>query len=148
MGPSNWQAFWILAKKDFSLLLRDRRAAFMLIIMPLIFILVLGMALGESFGQKPDDRLRITLVDEDRGFIDVAAAQGEAASLIRGIPLPNACPDATLLGTLAFARILEEAQFPFEPWSIVVLRDLAETAEIRVELLPDLQTAQKLSAES
>src|SRR5205823_2688830 len=27
-----------------------------------------GVALGESFGQKPDDSLRITVVDEDEGL--------------------------------------------------------------------------------
>jgi ABC-type multidrug transport system permease subunit len=36
--------------------------------MPLLFILVLGVALGESFGQKPDERLRISMVDEDEGL--------------------------------------------------------------------------------
>src|SRR5262245_56053209 len=59
---------WILAKKDLRVLLRDRRAMVILLAMPLIFILVLGLSLGEGFGQKPDDRLRVSIVDEDRGF--------------------------------------------------------------------------------
>src|SRR5579871_713953 len=59
---------WILAKKDLRVLLRDTRAAIILMVMPVVFILVLGLALGESFGQKPDDRLRITLVNEDKGL--------------------------------------------------------------------------------
>src|SRR5262249_44571003 len=33
----------------------------------ILFILVLGLLLGESFGQKPDDTLRVSLVDLDRG---------------------------------------------------------------------------------
>ena len=61
---------WIVAKKDLRLLLRDTRAAIILMAMPVVFILVLGMALGESFGQKPDDRLRISIVDEDAGLPD------------------------------------------------------------------------------
>jgi ABC-type multidrug transport system permease subunit len=61
---------WILAKKDLRLLLRDRRAMVILLAMPIIFILVLGLSLGEGFGQKPDDRLRVSLVDEDRGPAD------------------------------------------------------------------------------
>lgn len=141
-------AFWTLTKKDFLLLLRDRRAAILLLVMPLIFILILGVALGESFGQKPDDRLRITLVDDDKGFVDVEAARREACALLRCAPLPVLCPDAWLLGTLSLARIIEEAQFPFEPWSKVVVRDLAETAEIRVEVIPDQETAQRLCATS
>ena len=59
---------WTLAKKDLRLLLRDRRAVVILLAMPFIFILVLGLSLGEGFGQKPDDRLRISLVDLDRGI--------------------------------------------------------------------------------
>jgi ABC-type Na+ efflux pump permease subunit len=59
---------WTLAIKDLRLLARDTRAAVILFAMPLVFILVLGMALGESFGQKPDDRLRICFVNVDAGL--------------------------------------------------------------------------------
>jgi ABC-type Na+ efflux pump permease subunit len=61
---------WTVAKKDLRVLLRDTRAAIILLAMPVVFILVLGLALGESFGQKPDDRLRISIVDEDAGLSD------------------------------------------------------------------------------
>ncbi len=54
-----------LARKDFRMLLRDPRAVVVLLVMPLIFIVVLGISLGEGFGQKPDDRLRISIVDMD-----------------------------------------------------------------------------------
>jgi ABC-type multidrug transport system permease subunit len=60
-------AVWALIKKELRLLLRDRVAAVLLVGMPLLFILVLGLLLGEGFGQKPDDTLRVTLVDLDRG---------------------------------------------------------------------------------
>jgi ABC-type multidrug transport system permease subunit len=58
---------WTLARKELRLLLRDRLAAGLLVGMPLLFILVLGLLLGEGFGQKPDDTLRISIVDADRG---------------------------------------------------------------------------------
>jgi ABC-type Na+ efflux pump permease subunit len=58
---------WIIGKKELRLLLRDRRAALLLIAMPLLFILILGLLLGESFGQKPDDRTRVSIVDLDQG---------------------------------------------------------------------------------
>src|SRR5262245_55190847 len=61
------RAIWVLAKKELRLLLRDRMAAGLLVGMPLLFILVLGLLLGESFGQKADDTLRISLVDLDQG---------------------------------------------------------------------------------
>src|SRR5437763_7489244 len=68
-------AILTLALKDLRLIARDTRAAVILLAMPLLFILVLGLSLGEGFGQKPDDRLRISVVDEDRGFSDPRMAQ-------------------------------------------------------------------------
>src|SRR5436190_1648513 len=98
---------WTLAFKDLRLLARDRRSVVILLAMPVVVILVLGMALGETFGQKPDDRLRVSVVVEDRG-------------------LPaNSGP------------------FPGESWANVVLRDLNQTAGIRVEPL-DRPTAERL----
>lgn len=61
------KAVLTLALKDLRLIARDTRAAIILLAMPLVFILVLGLALGEGFGQKPDDRLRVSIVDEDAG---------------------------------------------------------------------------------
>src|SRR5213592_3362545 len=100
---------WTLAKKDLRLLLRDRRAVVILLAMPFIFILVLGLSLGEGFGQKPDDRLRISLVDLDEGIRD-----------------PN---------------IAKIAPHGAEAWSKVVQQDLAQTAGIRVEIIPTLEEA-------
>src|SRR5438105_2099510 len=57
-----------LAIKDLRLLARDTRAAVILLAMPIVFILVLGLALGESFGQRPDNRLRVYLVILDEGL--------------------------------------------------------------------------------
>ncbi len=57
-----------LAMKDLRLLLRDPRAAVILLLMPVVLILVLGLSLGEGFGEKPDDRLRISVVNLDRGL--------------------------------------------------------------------------------
>src|SRR5438874_11057656 len=56
---------WTLARKDLRALIRDPKAAIILLVMPLVFILVLGVSLGEGFGQKPDDRLRVSIVDLD-----------------------------------------------------------------------------------
>jgi ABC-type Na+ efflux pump permease subunit len=57
-----------LAFKDLRLLLRDVRSAVILLVTPLLLILVLGLSLGEGFGEKPDDRLRISIVNFDRGL--------------------------------------------------------------------------------
>jgi linearmycin/streptolysin S transport system permease protein len=59
---------WALAKKEMRLLLRDRMAVLVLLGMPLVFILLWGLLLGENFGQKTaDEKLRVFLVDQDRG---------------------------------------------------------------------------------
>ena len=50
---------WTIAKKETRLLLRDPRAGFILLAMPFLFIFVLGLSLGEGFGQKPDERISI-----------------------------------------------------------------------------------------
>src|SRR5262245_8898053 len=59
-----------LALKDLRLLLRDPRSAVILLLMPVVLVFVLGLALGESFGQKPAARLRISIVNRDRGLPD------------------------------------------------------------------------------
>src|SRR5579871_4311073 len=102
---------WTLAKKELRLLLRDRRAMIILLIMPLIFILVLGLSLGEGFGQKPDDRLRISIVDLDRGF---SSPEGRKMA-----------PPGT------------------DKWSQVVMLDLAQTAGIRLEIIPTREEAEQ-----
>ncbi len=57
-----------LAAKDLRLLLRDPRSAVILLVTPLLLIFVLYFALGEGFGEKPDERLRISIVNLDKGL--------------------------------------------------------------------------------
>ena len=57
-----------LAAKDFRLLRRDYRSAVILLATPLIFVAVLSVVVGEGFGQKPDDRLRVSVVNKDDGL--------------------------------------------------------------------------------
>src|SRR5262249_23151032 len=126
-------------------LLRDPRAAVILLGMPLIFILILGLALGEGFGQKPDDRLRVTLVDLDQGYTDPQSAAREAAAWQAGAA-PAICGgiDPHFLSAICLANANNLSQFPREPWSHVVRRDLEETASIRVEVLTSREEAEDL----
>jgi linearmycin/streptolysin S transport system permease protein len=57
-----------VAAKDFRLLRRDYRSAIILLATPLIFVAVLSVVVGEGFGQKPDDRLRVSVVNLDAGL--------------------------------------------------------------------------------
>ncbi len=56
---------WTLIKKDLRQTIRDRRALVVLLLMPLLLIFVLAISLGEGY-----ERLRITIVDLDQGYID------------------------------------------------------------------------------
>src|SRR5262245_6591484 len=123
-----------LAAKDLRLLLRDRRALVILLAMPFIFILVLGLSLGEGFGRKPDDRLRVSLVNLDQG--DRLARLREAGAAVTAPLNP--------LGGSALASLNRIQAPPAEPWAKVVQRDLEDTGGIRVELVPDEATARRL----
>ncbi|CAN5343924.1 hypothetical protein BH11PLA2_BH11PLA2_36540 [soil metagenome] len=101
-------AILTIAGKDLRLLLRDSRSAVILLVMPLVLILVLGLSLGEGFGRKPDDRIRISIVNADAG-------------------LPA-----------------DAGSFPTQPWSHIVLDDLADTADIRVEMIGSREEAEAL----
>ncbi len=64
---------WTLARKEIRLLVRDRLAALILLGLPLLFVLILGMLLGDSFGQK--ERLRIAVVNLDDGPCSIAGKE-------------------------------------------------------------------------
>ncbi len=129
---------WTLAKKELRLLLRDPRAAVLLLGMPLLFILILGLLLGEGFGQNPDKRLRVSVVDLDQGYGVEEAVACLAATPGLG-PLPA-------LGLVAGNRL---GRFPDgQKWSEVVIKDLQETGDIQVQPLPDRATAERLVHDS
>ena len=91
-------AIWTLALKDLRLLVRDPRAAIILFAMPLLIIFVLGISLGEGFGQKPDDNLRVALLNLDEG----------------------------------------------QTWSAIVLKDLGQTARIKIDFIDSYDQAKDL----
>lgn len=103
-------AVWALARKELLLLARDRLAAGVLLVMPLVFVAVLGLILGENFGQKADDALRVSILNLDTGTCDE----------------------------------MRDEEGNKQSWAHWVIKDLEETPGIRLELLPDLETAQAL----
>jgi ABC-type multidrug transport system permease subunit len=132
-------AIWSLAKKEFRLLLRDWRAALILVAMPLLFILVLGLLLGEGFGQKPDDRIRVLMVDRDqqpdffchRGQIAavLASAPGGPLQVVPALGVPPGEPWPGLV--------------PGRTWTEEVRDDLKESG-IRVDLVAGEEEGQRL----
>ncbi len=141
---------WTLARKDLRLLVRDARALVILLIMPLIFILVLGLSLGEGFGQKAEDRLRVSVLNLDEGlprYFERAtmARDGLAWLTASWGQLPGAGPiGVPLLSAAALSQANHPAWFPHVPWSELVLRDLSETADIKIELIASRAEAERL----
>src|ERR1700752_1310615 len=109
---------WTLGRKDLRLLVRDARALVILLVMPLVFILVLGVSLGEGFGQKPEDRLRVSVLNLDEGlprYFERPAMVREGMAwltITRGLP-----PGPPVLAAAALARANHPGWFPHEPWS-------------------------------
>lgn len=136
-----------LAKKEFKLLMRDRLSAGILLGMPLLFILLLGLLLGEGFGQKPDDRLRIALVNLDQGLEGLSPGLG-TPSTVAGITAMMSGASPWMTASALKADPYFEIPFPHRPWAEVVIQDLRETSEIRVEIIPTLEEAQRLISES
>src|SRR5437588_9029626 len=139
-------AIWTIARKEARLLLRDPRAGIILIAMPFIFILVLGLSLGEGFGKKPDDTLHISVVDLDVGYTEPAAAVREATAGLawppQAGPAQSAIPPTALSAvTLTVAQRL--TRFPQQTWAREVQRDLSES-NIKVEVITTVEEAQKL----
>lgn len=129
--------FLTIAVKDLRLLLRDPRSAVILIVMPLVLILVLGLALGEAFGRKPDDQLQLTVVDEDRGLSTDYAAYPSVWTT------PKKGPVGAVVGGPAALPVRK----PYPPtgrWADVVLNDLKNTGDIKIERVATREEAEQL----
>jgi ABC-type multidrug transport system permease subunit len=141
---------WTLARKDLRLLVRDARALIILLIMPLVFILVLGVSLGEGFGQKAEDRLRVSVLNLDAGlpgYFEKPAMLAEGLAWLSATPAlaPGSGPGPQqFLGAGALAHANHPAWFPHGPWSKLVLRDLSETADIKIEMISSRAEAERL----
>ncbi|HZZ81275.1 MAG TPA: ABC transporter permease [Gemmataceae bacterium] len=135
---------WTLAKKDLRLLARDARAMIILLAMPLIFILVLGVSLGDNFGQKPAAGLRVSVVDEDEGvprFFDRPAIIRDGMGGLATMPSTAGGMTQALAGcSLAWAN--HATWFPHEKWSKLLIHDLNEAAGIQVEFVTRAEAEQ------
>src|SRR5258708_29358871 len=135
---------WTLAKKELRLLARDRLGFTILFVMPLVFVMILGLLTGEGFGQKPDTRLRISLLDLDRGFPDNPAVR-EAMTWL-ALPPTGSGLALPALTSWAVARQMATRQMP-DSWAKVVQRDLELTEGIRIEIIHSREEAEELTSE-
>jgi ABC-2 type transport system permease protein len=75
---------WRIIQKDLILLLRDRRALSTLLLMPLVFIAILGLSAGQVFGRSDrDDLIGIAVADLDGGELarDLVAALAQRGGI-------------------------------------------------------------------
>jgi ABC-type multidrug transport system permease subunit len=141
----NLRAVATLARKELRLLMRDARAIIILLAMPVTFILVLGVSLGEGFGQKAAHQLRVSVLVLDEGlprFFDRPAMLREGLAWLSAAPAGQGTAGA--FSAIAAAHVFHPLWFPHEPWASRVLRDLNETADIRVELIASRAEAEAL----
>jgi len=140
---------WTLARKDLRLLVRDARALVILLAMPLIFILILGISLGEGFGQKAADRLRVSVLNLDKGLppdLHRSIRVREAAAWVglSGMARPGVPGNIAFLEAYAVAAAEDRQAFPPESWSSLLLKDMALSAEIQIELIKTEEEAERL----
>jgi len=138
-------ATWTLAKKDLRLLVRDPRALVILLVMPFIFILVLGVSLGEGFGKPEADKLRVSVLNLDEGvprYFDQPVMIREGVAWLAALPGPGGA--AQTLGAAGMVRLNQERWFPRKNWGEVVLEDLGQSADISVEIINTREEARQL----
>jgi ABC-type multidrug transport system permease subunit len=137
---------WTIAAKEVRLLARDPKAGLILLAMPFVFIMVVCLSVGEGFGQKPDDRLRVSIVDLDQGYTDPDSLAREWVAWLclptQGVSPPLGFPPE-LLNSAALAQQVRAQRFPKEAWSKIVIRDMTDS-DINVETIEKLEDAHKL----
>jgi ABC-2 type transport system permease protein len=97
-----------IAGKDLRLMIRDPRAAIILLLMPILLVFILGITVGGAFDPNKKEQLRISVVNLDAG-------------------IPK-----------------DAGPFPDRPWSQILLDDFAGTADIKVEMIPNREEAERL----
>jgi ABC-2 type transport system permease protein len=65
-------------RKELLLLLRDREALLLLLAMPLVFVLIMSLALQDTFGEHGGAKLAMVVVNEDAGKVGEKLAENFA----------------------------------------------------------------------
>ena len=93
---------WQITRKDLLLLLKDKRAVVLLIVLPLLFISIVGMSTGQFLTRDDDSqRFRILVVDKcdvDLSHELVAALQKHRELLVTVVPSPTDANDTLQRG--------------------------------------------------
>lgn len=63
------KTIWYVAKKDLLQTLRDRSSFFFMLVMPMIFITVMGLTLSGAFGNSGPIGITVAISSQDSGFV-------------------------------------------------------------------------------
>lgn len=101
---------WEITKKDIRLLVRDARAVFVLLVLPMVFITIIGLTMGKLFGWRNTNQiLKIGVVnsiaydeiggpkwDDDDSDAKPAAPADDSSAKTAMLPSPAASPSSML----------------------------------------------------
>jgi len=71
----NLHKLFASVRKETSIIGRDRQALFLFFIMPVVFVLILSLALRDAFGERPGATFPVLVVDADRGDVSHSVIQ-------------------------------------------------------------------------
>lgn len=60
---------WYVAKKDLLQTIKDRGSIFFILVMPMIFITVMGLTLSNAFGDNGPIKVTVAISNQDNGFV-------------------------------------------------------------------------------
>lgn len=114
--------------KESRIILRDRQALILFFIMPVLFVLILSLALRDAFGDRPGATFDVLVVDQDGGEVGEAVVSAFAASghfrvERAGQPVPD---------LVDLERAILEDRYKFV---ILIPADASQQAQRRVEEL-------------
>lgn len=125
--------------KESRIILRDRQALILFFIMPVLFVLILSLALRDAFGDRPGATFDVLVVDQDGGEVGAAVVSAFAAS--GHFRVERAGQPAPALAELERAVLEDRYKFV-----ILIPADASQQAQRRVEELAANAPPEMLSA--
>lgn len=114
--------------KESRIILRDRQALILFFVMPVLFVLILSLALRDAFGDRPGATFAVLVADADGGEVGEAVVSALSRSgHFRVERASQAAPERA-----ALERVILDDQYKFV---IVVPSGASEQARRRVEQL-------------
>ena len=118
--------------KETKLILRDKEALLILLAMPAVFVLIMSLALRDSFNEKAGVQFSVLIVDQDGGHVSVALTKVFSANKHFKLEQRRvAAGDA--LAPAAFTQEVVGGKFKFVLW-IPARASASATARVQAQL--------------